>query len=134
MGCCLTKKSRVRNKGLNETLLTGEGDSDGDAIPLNPSRGNRNGYAPVQIPGNDSHNAGVSLANTKSGGSAVLIDGLDNKKPSDTEVTRKVVGTSLLVLPSIKSLKKTGWLLKRGHMVGAWDSERVSHYRASIEC
>jgi hypothetical protein len=125
MGCCLTKKSRVRNKGLNETLLEGEGASDsygGGGV------GRNNGYTPVQMPGDDgggrrASSTGVSLVSQnpldRRGSSSVGVDiaGLESLKQTNKGKTRKVVGTSLLILPSIKSLKKTGWLTKRGHLV-----------------
>jgi hypothetical protein len=122
MGCCLTKKTRTRNKGLNETLLGGEGDESSRA---NHARGNRNGYTPVQIPGDDSrqnhvNSSGVGLTAQRFdrvASSGACIEGLDTVGQVKPTNTRKVVGTSLLVLPSIKSLKKVGWLQKRGHMV-----------------
>lgn len=122
MGCCLTKRSRSRNKGLNETLLSGEGASD-EEVRMNPARGNRNGYTPVLSPevsriDSVGSNTGVSLVSPNfRTNSLVCIDGLDTARQTPVVKTRKVVGTSLLVLPSIKSLKKAGWLLKRGHMV-----------------
>lgn len=123
MGCCLTKRSRTRNKGLNETLLNGEGSSEGH-VRMNPARNNRsdNGYSPVTPSSEDSrggfdrvNSTGVGLTRRISTGAH--IEGLDNGVGVKKKKTRKVVGKSLLLLPSIKSLKKVGWLEKRGHMV-----------------
>lgn len=124
MGCCLTKKSRNKNnRGLNETLLSAEGGRSEEKLQ-DRVKGHRNGYTPVQVPpnGNDIDSfEGVSMnAQTRTGGSTVKIDGLDNVAKTNMEKTRKVVGTSLMTLPSIKSLKKCGWLDKRGHLVRNW--------------
>ena len=124
MGCCLTKKSRSRNKGLNETLLSGETGPDEEVVRAIPPRNHRNGYTPVHVPEEETQLArndstGVSLGAPRVGrhSSVVCIDGLDTVRKSNLAQARKVVGKSLLVLPSIKSLKKCGWLQKRGHMV-----------------
>lgn len=128
MGCCLTKKSRVRNKGLNETLLDGEGDID----HYNSSGSKRNGYAAVQMPSDDGRkfredSVGVGLVSQRSyDGPVVNIAGLEHLKQVNKEKTRKVVGTSLLVLPAIKTLKRAGWVSKRGHLV----LEQLPHFYA----
>lgn len=111
---------------MNETLLSGEGGPEGESR-ANPSRGNRNGYTPVQMPAEDSRgdrdSEGVNMNSrrfSRVGSTGVCIDGLDTARQNNKVKTRKVVGTSLLILPSIKSLKKAGWLQKRGHMVRNW--------------
>lgn len=109
---------------MNETLLGGEDGLD-EEVRANPAR-SRHGYTPVQIPEEESRldrhdSSGVSLGPARVGvgrkTSLVCIDGLDTVRQTNSTKGRKVVGTSLLVLPSIKSLKKCGWLQKRGHMV-----------------
>jgi len=62
----------------------------------------------------------------------VNIAGLDLLKQNNTAKTRKVVGKSLLILPSIKSLKKAGWLTKRGHLRRNWKKRFVVLYDGEI--
>ena len=121
MGCCLTKKSGRRNKGLNETLLN-EGKTDEEVY----SPSSRGGYTPVTVPNNEmdkrysrtiSDGVAMNSQQRPLSVSSVTIDGLDNVQRTTMEKTRNVVGNSLLTPPPIKSLKRAAWLQKRGHMV-----------------
>jgi len=148
MGCCLTKKSRNRNnnnsKGLNESLLNGERPSNELPPKLNPARGGRSdGYVPVQLPSDDDQysreappTGDINLTN-KSSKQSKKTAPTNRAEPKKVEVIaaaatkttvedeRRVIGESLLVLPTVKSLKISGVLEKRGHMVRNWKSRFI---------
>ncbi len=101
MGCCLTKNSRENranrknNAQISEPLVT-----------------NKNAILTPSLDGGLSLTGEISVNLSAAAYSPPVLVSL-----TDEEDKKLINGTSLLRIPHIDNLTRTGWAYKRGHMV-----------------
>lgn len=112
MGCCLTKKSRENKskKSTTEPLMGIQSVSSERGLSLTKDVGYGN------KPSIDSAYSPPSISSPTS----LNDEGVQ-------QFRKEIVGKSLLQIPSINSLTRTGWMYKRGHLVSHFTSF-LSHF------